>query len=137
MSSSRELLKSLEQLRATWKGFNVARGERNLTRIMAVRSERLQSDPEALRRDLQYWQLLADDNFKHRYPFSGSFPVPKWGNSQLLNEQHQLKMSKRIRSRLVNVVSTFLGDPVSADGRGGSDKAASDKNTNKSEQNDK
>lgn len=120
VSGAGELTKTLNHLRATWKGFNAARGERNLTRLMTVRSERFANDAESLRRDVQYWQLLADDNYKNRYPLEGSFPVPKWGNRALLNEPHQLKMSKRIRSRFVNVVSAVLGDPLvrNADGRG-------------------
>jgi hypothetical protein len=122
VSGAGELTKTLNHLRATWSGFNAARGERNLTRLMTLRGERFANDAESLRRDVQYWQLLADDNYKNRYPLAGTFPIPKWGNRALLNEPHQLKMSKRIRSRLVNVVSAVLGDPVvrnvNADDRG-------------------
>ncbi len=115
MSGAAELLKTIASIRSAWKGFNAARGDRNLTRLMGERSERLaQSDVEALRRDVQYWQLLANDNLKHRYPLSGELPVPKFDRSKL-DESFQLKMSKKIRARFVNAaMGAVLGDPKAA-----------------------
>lgn len=117
MSAAAELLKTIASIRASWKGFNAARGDRNLTRLMSERSERLaQSDVDALRRDVRYWQVLANDTFKQRYPLAAELPVPKFDRSKL-NESFQLKMSKKIRARFVNAaMGAVLGDPKATTG---------------------
>jgi hypothetical protein len=102
----------MSSIGANWKGFNAVRGDRNLTRHMKERSERLaKSDVPALQRDVYYWQLLADDTFKQRFPVA-DLPVPECDRSKL-SESFQEKMSKKLRARFVNAtLGAVLGDPV-------------------------
>jgi hypothetical protein len=109
------LLKRMTSIGANWKGFNAARGERNLTRHMKERSERLaQSDVRALQRDVHHWELLSNDTFKQRYPIA-ELPVPESDRSKL-SESFQAKQAKKLKARFVNAaLGAVLGDPVASD----------------------